>query len=636
MPPAHKPDYTVDRDNELIIDRVGDTQCDLRNPSCSNCEIAGVPCLIHHTRNHTEVPRNYVSELEAEIEKLTRENQELRTLAQSSEVNGGSPREHFSPGSADTGALPRGIQDLVKSVRDVVSGGITLAKLVISTIRADALPSPLSTEPRSYGPSSFPMPAEASLPPRHAADHLVDVYFQYRTPHLPIVDRSRVKEAVESAYQATSGQEPPDRAIERDIFTAYMIFAIALCDVSNPSGGRPSQSEGCFQSAVRWLERVMTGLKSDIETLRTILLLAQFIALSPSQGSLWHLTGTALRLCVDAGLHWESEDQAISMDPALLYDRRRLWYTTYQLDRMLCIPLGRPFGIIDESTCVPLPNPWAFDIHNQRAHNHLFNFQVWAPRLAYPRPNYAAWLRDIQPRLEEWYATIPQLDKAYPSSIFASKAYWDYLYNNAILLLYRPNATVSLSHTSLETVMFFFQASCQLIGSIKALQREGKIDILWKSVHQLFMAGLGVIYSLWRSKEVRDRDSIGSSISTLQSCASTLSALAESFPAAAGCRDVFDTLSAATVDWLVNNNAAELSHGRQEFEKQIEDLLQQLQPSRRANDNNGIDMPGMLSADSFAFSEMLSSAAQCPDLQESGFSGPTPDSIGGVAPHIFL
>lgn len=554
------------------------------------------------------------------------------------------------------------MQDLVKGVRDIVdepsrqprflgqSGGITLAKMVVSAIRVDALPSSLFSEPRSNNPFSSSIAAEASLPPRHAADHLVDVYFQYHTPHLPIVERSKVEKALESAYQAMSGQKLPDRAVERDIFLSFMVLAIALCDVSNPSGGRPSQSEGCFRSAMSWYEKAVASSASDIESLRIILLLAQFIALCPSQGCLWQLTGIALRLCIDIGLHWESEDHIANIDPAILYDRRRLWYSTYQFDRILCITLGRPLGIIDESIRVPLPNPWAvyrgtstsksieMDIHSQRAHNHIFalsrleseikhmqHSQTWAPKPGYPRANYAIWLQDIQPRLEEWYATIPQTDRAHPLSIFAYQAYWDYIYNNAILLLHRPNS-IGLP-TSSETTALSFHASCRLIESIKTLQREGRVHILWKASHDLFMAGLGVIYSLWQSKVVREWNSIGSSISTLQSCVSTLSAMAESFPGVAGCRDAFDTLSSVTVDWLVGDNAVEKQDGRQRFAKEAENLLQKLQPAHGANEHTEIDFSGFLSADNFLFSEMLSSAAQWPDQDDSRITDMSSDAM---------
>ncbi|KAH7360811.1 fungal-specific transcription factor domain-containing protein [Rhexocercosporidium sp. MPI-PUGE-AT-0058] len=661
-------------------------KCDLKYPCCSNCEGANSPCLIYDSSKQAEVPRDYVAHLESQIDRLTQELQELRThnlvsfagegdatpidIASSTlSVDVHSPTKSSTTGHKGSSQF----EDLVTSVRTVVaepsrqprflgqSGGITLAKLVMASIRADALPSPLF--PEEQGQRTFdvatPIPAAAaSLPPRHAANHLVDVYFQYRTPHLPIISRSQVEDALESAYSMTSEHQPPDRNAEKNIFTTYMVLAIALCDLPSPSGnGRPSQSEGCFGSAVNWIEKVITYSKSDIDTLRTILLLSQFVALCPSRGSLWHLTGTALRLCIDIGLHWETEEQAVGMDSNLLNERRRLWYSTYQFDRLLCITLGRPFGIIDESARVPLPNPWMasldpintetndFDIHSQRAHNHLFDMSKleseikhvhhslsWATKKAYPKPNYTTWLLDIQPRLQQWYATIPERSRAHPSSIFANQDYWDAIYNNAIILLHRPKSTVL--HVSNDAVSISFEASCKLIRNIKMLQREGKVDIMWKYVHHLFMAGLGVIYSIWQFKEVRDRNPVRSSISTLQSCATTLTAMSECFHGASSCRDVFEALSSATIDWLLTNDADEVRQNRLDFEKQVQDLLQQLQPSRDgvfvANDIGNDGMSGMLSVDNFAFGEMLNSAAQWPFLDYMGFGDLGDEGYGSM------
>jgi hypothetical protein len=629
-----------------------------------------------------------VSHLEAQVTKLNQELQDLRsqTLPRSviSEeailVETPSPERSESSRSTIEPPVTSGnnsshLQDLVKRVTNVPvepstqprflgpSSGITLAKLVMAAVRVDDLPSGLFSDQRGpYNPSLTAQESKASLPPRPAADHLVDVYFQHRTPHLPIVDRQQVEEALESAYSWSGDHRPPGRAVEHAIFTTYMILAIALCDLPNPvnpsSRGRPSQSEGCFLSAVAWIENIITYSKSDIETLRSILLLAQYIALNPSRGSLWHLTGTALRLCIDIGLHWETAEQILNMDPDLLHQRRRLWYSTYHFDRVLCITLDRPFGIIDESTRVPLPSPWArsrrlgrppsdYDVHNQRAHNHMFAMsmleseikhvqhnQVWTQKLASPRIDYSAWILDIQPRLQEWYDTIPQTSKAHPSSIFAQSAYWESIYNNAILLLYRPNSTVV--HLSAEATSVTFEASCKLIASIKILQREGKCESLWKTVHHLFMAGLGVIYGLWQSKDIRDRNPVKNSISTLQTCASTLSAMAETFPGASGCRDIFETLSSATIEYLVTNEAEESRQNRIEFDKQVEDLLQELQPSRGSmfttnkNSTDNFNLSAMLSADGFAFSEMLNSAAQWPEFEDMNFGDMEADLMTGI------
>jgi Fungal specific transcription factor domain len=534
----------------------------------------------------------------------------------------------------------------------------------MAAILVDGIPSPSVSEQwrqRSYDPSPSAQESEASLPPRHTADHLVDVYFQYRTPHLPIVDRQQVEEALDSTYSWMSGPKTSDQAVGKHVFTTYMVLAIALCDLPNPinpsSKGRPSQSEGCFLSAAVWIDKIITYSKSDIETLRIILLLAQYIALNPSRGSLWHLAGTALRLSIDIGLHWETEELTLNMDPNLLHERRRLWYSTYQFDRLLCITLGRPVGISDESARVPLPSPWVrfrrlgsqlneYDTHNQRAHNHLFGMsmleseikhvqhsQSWTPKLASPRTNYSAWILDIQPRLQEWYDTVPQIGKAHPSSIFAQQAYWDSMYHNAILLLYRPNSSVT--QRSGEAMSVTFESSCKLIASIKILQREGKCESLWKTVHHLFMAGLGVIHGLWQSKEIRDLNPVRDSISTLHSCASTLTAMSETFPGAIGCRDIFDALCSATVDFLVTKDAEQERQNFVNFEKQVGDLLYGMQPSRgdmlTTEDKYAADsdLSAMLSGNGSVFGEMLNSAAQWPEHQNLDFSNMGTDSMIG-------
>lgn len=552
--------------------------------------------------------------------------------------------------------------DLVKSVKNVAtepsrqprflgqSSGLTLARLVMGAIRVEALPIRLVTDDHhldGFAPPTSVQAPEASLPPRHVASHLIELYFQYRTPHLPIIGRSQVKQCLERAYESLNISEPLTQEAEKAMFTTYMILAIALCDLPNPSGARSAQSEGCFRSASSRLERINTQSETDIETLRTVLLLAQFVSLCPRCGSVWHLGGIALRLCIDTGLHWETEEQLLNMDPYELQDRRCMWHATYQLDRSLSITLGRPFGIIDESTRVQLPDPWALfdqspvaesratDIHHQLAHNHLFKItkleseirhvlhsKSWSETPAYPKPDYAAWIQDINPRLRQWYSSIPDLDKAHPSSIFACRAYWDSVYNNAMLLLYRPSP-VPL-HSSMEDLSVSFGCSVKLISSIKSLQREGKIDVPWKSVHHLFMAGLCIIYGLWQCKDIRNLYHASASISALQSCASTLSALSETFPGASGCRDVFEALSSATVDWLLNNDAEELSRDQQAFEGNIQGLLQQLQKSHDAvviNEGGFENLSNVLSADSLALGEMLSSAAQFPSLDYGGFGG---------------
>ncbi|SPO06472.1 related to purine utilization positive regulator [Cephalotrichum gorgonifer] len=517
-----------------------------------------------------------------------------------------------------------------------VSSGITLARLVLAAIRIDNPPAPPSSEqqqrqqalvealPGAHAAATAATAAAASpatnLPPRNVAEHLVRVYFEYRTPHLPIVSRSRLEQALDGAYLA---ERDPQAALSweasRDLVTSYLVFAIALCDIHHPSRGRPPQSEDCFDSAMREVNKVLSCTKSP-DALRCLLLLCQYVALCPTKGSLWLVTGAAMRLVVDLGLHWETEGSKGNMDPDLLDDRRRLWWSTYLFDRMLCITLGRPFGMADQGINVGLPTPDTTKLSRSsddqdanicRAHNfliritqmeseikHVLYSQFRGSSLAYPRANYALWIVDIRARLQEWYNEEQQSRDSFTPSVFSSQAYWDAVYNNALLLLYRPNPISP--QPSQEALHASFNAACKLITSIRTLHRGRKIDIPWIWVHHLFMAGLTVIYGLWQSEELRGLAEARSSISTLQACGSTLSALSERWDGAAGCRDAFENLSSATIDWLITSSAEETRKSRVEFEKQLRGLQREL-PTAFSDEVMEDDPFTILTAGNFAF-----------------------------------
>ncbi|KAF9882165.1 Zn(2)-C6 fungal-type DNA-binding domain [Colletotrichum karsti] len=608
------------------------------------------------------VPRNYVSTLEAKVAALTKEIEELRRTAPSND--GASLQSSPENGEAQP-TSPNDYQNwMTSNLGKVVcepsnqphffgvSSGITLARLVMSAIRVDNLPSPLPAESNRSSSQTVQYPystaTQASLPPRQAAEHLMDVYFQNRTPSFPIIDRAQALKAFDGAYIAANSQRQPKREASMNVFTTFMILAIALCSVRHPSGGRPPESENCFLAAIGEVEKILVYSGSATESLRAILLLSQYIALRPSKGSLWLLSGTALRLAVDLGMHWETEESKLRMDPIELNDRRRLWYSAYLFDRLLCITLGRPFGMADQGINVGLPSPaptgsdnaavtTGHDDHALEAHNslirlaqlqseikHVLYSQFLGSPLAYPRTDYALWIVDVRGRLQLWYNAIPPLREAHPSSIFSSQAYWDAIYHDTLLLLYRPNPVQP--QPSFEALQASFDSSRQLIACIKTLHRERRIDIMWKWVHHLFIAGLTTIYCLWHSQELRENSDVKESVATLQSCGATLSALAERWDGAAGCRDAFEALSAATVSWLITTNVEEVQRSCLQFEKQVESLQHQLPPAFVQDGFEG-DPLAILSSGSFGFGETLSSAAEWPTGQDGNF-----DSLdyGGV------
>ncbi|KAI1387840.1 fungal-specific transcription factor domain-containing protein [Hypoxylon trugodes] len=630
--------------NACIRCRRRKQRCDLRYPKCSSCEVSQVPCLTYDSEKQAEVPRNYVSILETEVRQLKSELEGLRrqsvsstTSASPAPTNQNDRQTVSSPTDVPTvQSVASDPQEVVKSMGLVVlesnsqprfmgtSSGVTFAKMVLACVKSD-ITVPISPSPprgSSLRVAAPPPIISSSLPPRHAAQHISDVYFRYRTPHVPILTRSRVDEALGRVYGAFDSHHADFSEIaEMDLFIAYIVFAVGLCSLPLTGGTRPPQSEGCFNSALRCIDKLFSYSPSDLETLTVVLLLAQYIALNPSKGSLWQLTGIALRLCVDLGLHWETE-AVLALPEATLNERRRLFWATYRFDRTLVITLGRPFGIADQSTSVGFPDPYSMgtaEAHFQRMANHIVSLykleseikhvlyhQLQGATLAYPRANYSLWFRDVQPRLSAWRDGIPEISKADPDSIYSQQCWWDARWLNAVLLLHRPNPLVPNPTT--ESLQTCFDAACQMIKEIKTLQRDGRICIIWQYVHGLFLAGLTMIYCIWESQDVRDKARVLDIMTTAQDCASTLTALAERFPDASGCRDAFESLSAATMKWLV---AREQGNSNQPIlGNEINALRQHIPFSTTAW---RADQPTSIFPDEpFEFAEYLIAASQWP------------------------
>jgi proline utilization trans-activator len=64
--------------------------------------------------------------------------------------------------------------------------------------------------------------------------------------------------------------------------------------------------------------------------------------------------GTALRMAISLALHQEVPDPRL--DEASKEQRRRIWWSVYSLDRILCIKGGNPLTIDDQDIAVKLPS----------------------------------------------------------------------------------------------------------------------------------------------------------------------------------------------------------------------------------------------------------------------------------------
>lgn len=324
------------------------------------------------------------------------------------------------------------------------TSGISFARVVFAAVKSSVsgassekgsvraskpLPQHAATNGTSMRDSFFglhtkPAIRQAPFPERELALKLVELYFEHANPQIPILHRGEFMSMFERAIAA----DPKDRT-SRELYMLNIVFAIGAGIImgssdatsespdpdANNASQKPSQSpppgkrrklagvqhqpEEYHASAIVHLESFLSsspsvdrpdGFGGGLEELQAVLLLAGFALLRPVAPGLWYITGVAVRLGVDLGLHYEdgvgidgtAGEETITQNPgndagsasgannAVRLDpkergrrqwvrdlRRRLWWCVYSFDRLVSTCVGRPFGITDQVITTEFPSP---------------------------------------------------------------------------------------------------------------------------------------------------------------------------------------------------------------------------------------------------------------------------------------
>lgn len=147
-----------------------------------------------------------------------------------------------------------------------------------------------------------------------------------------------------------------------------------------------------------------------------------------------------------------------------------------------------------------------------------------------------------------------------PFSSFLSREWYDILYHNAKLMLFRPSPVLSDICKDPVTLQHIFDSSKQAITLYASLHKSRKINYSWVTLQSVFMAGLSYIYSVSRHFRERRRqppETVGSFLSRdpgaveivndTRACSNVLVAVSERWNALRHCHEVFDRLSDAVL-----------------------------------------------------------------------------------------
>ncbi|KAK4685133.1 hypothetical protein P7C73_g5030, partial [Tremellales sp. Uapishka_1] len=432
------------------------------------------------------------------------------------------PHPTGQPLGINSNSLSRLVADAAVRTGHAVNHGSVVSANSESPIAESSSPDPLNT-PRSSrlhgGHSIPPSPLTTSLkikkrafnvpplPPQPAVERLVAAYVDFVGVTAPIIHIPSLGKQLIRVREGTDVHQS-------DVFMVMMVLALSTMASSrfvDPPDELRACSEAFHAEAMKHLDAVFE--EQGYVGLQAILLLVWYALLNPDKGSIWFLVGLATRTCVDLGLHNEYNVQVESLDALELDMRRRLFWCTYKMDRLLSQSLGRPPSMPDGFINVPMPSPLHdIDIHPghfgpltgdpcsykavflhttelRKLQSEILEHTYGIHSMGGGTGPKQEWFDDCFDRLRKWLATIPEPRGTVSPEGFAIG------FHNSCLLLFRPSP--GCPRPGRNALAHVLASSCYIIRIYRRMQVNNRISWLWMTSHFSFMAGLSFLYAFF-------------------------------------------------------------------------------------------------------------------------------------------
>lgn len=310
---------------------------------------------------------------------------------------------------------------------------------------------------------------------------------------------------------------------------------------------------------------------------------------------LWRLSGEAMRLVTELGLYAEPR----VANPLLADMSKRLFWTTYSIERMLACVYGRPLTLAEDWISVGLPavvedkcitsqgiqrGPVC---HLKLAHHlHIHARRLQAEihgRLYTPtsagvgqggdnneeeedgEQELEAWTWKMQGELQRWHEsfTVP--------SPFVTKNWVDLQYHLLTTTLLRPSPR--RPNPSMDCLRRALQSSGEVLKIYRRLQRELAINFVGMAIRNLFLSGLTFLHSLQALSQHGGGDEMPlpliDVVLQVQDCTVVLESLTayEEVSTARRLRDAFEKASTSVLRLLSQRAGAPSSSSTSSFSR---------------------------------------------------------------------
>jgi len=462
-------------------------KCDGKLPACSACERAGKPkeCSSANDDFARGKERSYVAALETAVQRLQRKIDDNKMEGFTSRRDSlimlahGRPALQRRPvsnmqrkeaGSVDELVSDFGFLTVNATSRDFhgFSSTMSFAKM----LKAISLKQDL------------PVFTDTTLPPRYSISSLVNHYFENVHVLLPFFSETEFLGSVSRIYQ-----DPPTNAVSSfDTWCFRLVLAISSASLCQNRGDEHYNAAIYNISvAMNVVEHVVQP--GSIAGIQALLFLVQYSLVDPEYFDAWYLVGMAARLMVDLGLH--CEPAAETRVPKHMLDlRRRVFYCTYALDRLISMSFGLAFSFTDDSAPTVLlptlatdqearsptqlflrsvrPSLFLFDI--RRVQSAFYQRTRWSSREEWTMDAASSYASSTLDDIRSWYSTLPPSF----SQVHLQAFYLESLYSQALTL--SPNQVVPITSIRDSHKIMFFECAIQFSEQLRNMVQNQELQ----------------------------------------------------------------------------------------------------------------------------------------------------------------
>ncbi|KAK4061305.1 Zn(2)-C6 fungal-type domain-containing protein [Trichoderma simmonsii] len=317
-------------------------KCDAtETTSCSECSSRNVKCQFTKETNRRMSSIKQVQDLEKQIEKVKRDNNNLRRMLQDRD---GSMDIDVESRERSSSQLPPPIESESRPrKRPQPVPDLALARTNLRTFSKGIWKPPAQHRLPAPAPFDAPVP---ELPPRQVAEQLLTTYYASAHTMFPIIHLPTFKALVDDLYRATPPRIPPGFLCLFFAVLATGSLFTAEVAASAATYFRPSELlESARKAMDPWCNH------HTLDDARALILITICLNEMNLKSAAWSFLGNAVRVGQDLGLYLDTETWPVVEGEM----RRRTWWAIYILDRVMATEMGHPFLIDDNDCSVALP-----------------------------------------------------------------------------------------------------------------------------------------------------------------------------------------------------------------------------------------------------------------------------------------